>query len=424
MTAPLLRSELLNVTLRWDEGDVQSVGRLGYVNRVAHLQYDSDFRSSGVELSPIRDRISLGSPTIRPYDLALFEGLHGVFHDSLPDSWGRLLTDRRARELGIDPASLTPLERLAWVGDQGIGALCYEPAESVWNDFDSPLDLRVLEDDARDVLEGRASDVVAELGHLGGSPGGARPKATVAIDANDGAIYGPTVIDTKYQHCIVKFRGVDDPPDAANIEQAYANMAQTAGVRVPVTQLIIDGRGKPYFVSHRFDRIGTKRLHTHSASGLLYADYRLPALDYRDLISLTRALTHDRREVLAIFRLAVFNVLAHNRDDHARQFTFLMSRDGQWKLAPAYDLTFSTGPGGEHSTSVLGRGKQISHSQLLALGRSADLDDTESERIIERTVATVADWDRFAREWDVGSNSRIQVGTAVASVRVDLAQSA
>ena len=422
MIAPLLRNELLNVTLRWDENDVQSVGRLGYVNRVAHLEYDSDFRSSGVELSPIRDRISVGSQTIRPYDLALFEGLHGVFHDSLPDSWGRLLTDRRARELGIDPASLTPLERLAWVGDQGIGALCYEPAESVWNDFDSPLDLRALEDDARDVLEGRASDVVAELGHLGGSPGGARPKATVAIDADDGAIYGPTVVDAKYQYCIVKFRGADDPPDAANIEKAYANMAQAADVRVPVTQLLTDDSGKQYFVSHRFDRVGTKRLHTHSASGLLYADYRLPALDYRDLISLTRALTHDRREVAAMFAIAVFNVLAHNRDDHARQFTYLMSRDGQWKLAPAYDLTFSSGPGGEHSTSVLGFGKQITRTQLLALGRSADLDDVESQQIIERTTSAVADWDQFARDWDVGQASRSRIGAALASVRAYFAQ--
>ena len=417
MTGPLHRSELLNVNLRWDEDDVQSVGRLGYVNRVAHLEYDSDFQSSDVEISPIRHRISVGSATTRPYDIALFEGLHGVFHDSLPDSWGRLLTDRRARELGIDPASLTPLERLAWVGDRGIGALCYEPAENVWNESDSALDLRALENDARNVLEGKASDVIAELGHLGGSPGGARPKATVAIDSNDGAIYGPTVFDTKYQHCIVKFRGVDDPPDAANIEMAYSKMAQAAGVRVPVTQLITDDSGKQYFVSHRFDRVGTKRLHTHSASGLLYADFRLSALDYRDLISLTRALTHDRREVAAMFALAVFNVLAHNRDDHARQFSFLMSRDGQWKLAPAYDLTFSTGPGGEHSTSVLGLGKQISHSQFSALGRSADLDVTETEQIIERTSSAVANWDRFARDWDVGRVSRANIGAALASAR-------
>ncbi len=368
-----------------------------------------------MEISPVRHRLSVGSATIRPFNVALFEGLHGVFHDSLPDSWGSLLTDRRARELGIEPATLTPLDRLAWVGDRGIGALCYEPGVNVWHEKQSALDLDLLASNARNVLEGNVSDVVAELGHLGGSPGGARPKVMVAIDADDGAIYGPTAVDAKYQHCLVKFRGTDDPTDAANIEKAYANMAKEAGVRVPVTRLIADYKGNQYFVSQRFDRVGTKRLHAHSASGLLYADYRLPSLDYRDLITLTRAITHDRREVSAMFALAVFNVLAHNRDDHARQFTFLLMRNGQWQLAPAYDLTFSPGPGGEHSTSVLGRGNQITNSHLVALGKSADLDDAESKRIIESTAAAVADWDRFARDCDVGEASRSRIGSALAS---------
>ncbi|MCE2407071.1 MAG: type II toxin-antitoxin system HipA family toxin [Pseudomonadales bacterium] len=415
MIKPLAPTDLLNVTLRWADNDIQTVGRLGYVNRVAHFEYADDIRSSNIEISPVRHRFSVGSATIRPFDVALFEGLHGVFHDSLPDSWGRLLTDRRARELGIEPATLTPLDRLAWVGDRGIGALCYEPGVNVWNEKQSALDLDLLASDARNVLEGNVSDVVAELGHLGGSPGGARPKAMVAIDADDGAIYGSAEFDPKYQHCLVKFRGTDDPTDAANIEKAYANMAEAAGVRVPVTRLIADYKGNQYFVSQRFDRVGKKRLHAHSASGLLYADFRLPSLDYRDLITLTRAITHDRREVSAMFALAVFNVLAHNRDDHARQFTFLMTRNGQWQLAPAYDLTFSPGPGGEHSTSVLGRGKQITNSHLMALGKSADLDDTESKRIIERTAAAVADWERFARNCDVGRASRSRIGSALAS---------
>ena len=422
MTKPIPNINPLNVSLRWSENDIQPVGRLGYVNRVAHFEYESDFQSLGLEISPIRHRISNVTRTIRPYDVAMFEGLHGVFDDSLPDSWGRLLTDRRARELGIDPASLTPLDRLAWVGDRGLGALCYDPAVNVWDENSSALDLSVLEGDARNVLEGKASDVVAELGHLGGSPGGARPKATIAIDANDSAIYGPSMVDPKFQHCLVKFRGPQDPPDVANIEKAYAEMAQAAGVRVPNTRLVTDRHGQHYFVSHRFDRIGTHRLHAHSASGLLYADYRLPSLDYRDLISLTRGLTRDQREVVEMFRLTVFNVLAHNRDDHARQFRFLMSRDGEWKLAPAYDLTFSLGPGGEHSTAVLGRGKQITHSQLLEIGRSADLDQVESERIIDRIESVLADWDLFARDWDVGEESRTLIATALESVRAHSSQ--
>ena len=402
------------MTLRWDDGDVQSVGRLGYLDRVAHFEYDKDFLTAGLEISPVHHRASIAAGLIRPYEPTVFDGLHGVFHDSLPDGWGRLLVDRRAREIGIDPATLTPLDRLAWVGDRGIGALSYAPDTNAWNGSESALDLDRLAADAREVLEGHVSDVIAELGHLGGSPGGARPKAMVAIDQRDSAVYGQTPPGSDHRHYLVKFRGKEDPEDAANIEQAYADMARAAGVRVPETRLIPGNSGQHYFASRRFDRDRTKRLHAHTASGLLHADFRLPSLDYSGLIALTRSVTRDRREVLAMFALAAFNLLAHNRDDHARQFTFLMGRDGLWRLAPAYDLTFSPGPGGEHSTTVLGQGRRIDRHHLLELGKYADLSATEAERIVGRVAAAVADWDRFARKWDVGTASRVRIAHRIA----------
>ena len=403
----------LTVTLRWDDGDIQSVGRLGYIDRVARFEYDNGFLTAGLEISPVHHRVSNAPGPIRPYDHTVFNGLHGVFNDSLPDGWGRLLVDRRARELGIDPATLTPLDRLAWVGDRGIGALCYAPDANVWNEADSALDLDRLARDARGVLAGHVSDVIAELGGLGGSPAGARPKVMVAIDRHDNAVYGPTPPGSDHRHYLVKFRGTEDPEDAANIEQAYADMARAAGVRVPETRLVAGNSGLHYFASRRFDRHGTKRLHAHSASGLLYADFRLPSLDYSGLIALTRSVTRDRREVAAMFALAAFNVLAHNRDDHARQFTFLMARDGFWRLAPGYDLTFSPGPGGEHSTTVLGEGRRIARHHLLELGKYADLGAAEAERIVGRVAEAVADWDRFARQWDVGTASRTRIAAAL-----------
>ena len=342
----------LTVALRWDDGDVQTVGRLGHRDRIVYLEYDDSFLTSGLELSPIRHAATRG--LVRPYDASVFGGLHGVFNDSLPDGWGRLLVDRRARELGIDPATLTPLDRLACVGDQGIGALCYAPAADVWDATDSALDLDRLATNAHRVLTGDVSTVVSELGRVGGSPGGARPKALVAVNEQGDAVHGTEASASGYAHYLVKFRGDDDPEDAAQIEQAYATMARAAGVRMPETRLMAGGRGHHYFATRRFDREGVKRLHAHSASGLLYADFRLPSLGYKDLVALTRAVTRDRREGRAMFALATFNVLSHNRDDHARQFTFLMSRDGKWRLAPAYDLTFATGPGGEHTTRSWG----------------------------------------------------------------------
>ena len=267
--------------------------------------------------------------------------------------------------------------------------------------------------DALWVLTGRVSEVIAELGRVGGSPAGARPKALLAINEQGDAVHGREP-SAGYDHYLVKFQGIDDPEDSAQIEQAYATMARAAGVRMPQTRLIAGTRGRHYFASRRFDRDGARRLHAHSASGLLYADFRLPSLDYRDLIALTRTVTRDRREGRAMFTLATFNVLSRNRDDHARQFTFLMSRDGHWRLAPAYDLTFAPGPGGEHSTSVLGRRRDIDRERLLALARYADLKDAEAREVIDRVADAVADWDRFATSWDVSTASRNRIATALA----------
>ena len=149
---------------------------------------------------------------------------------------------------------------------------------------------------ARELLEGGAEDVIAQLGRLGGSPGGARPKVLIALDESGLPAQGGEDAPPCYTRYLVKFRGSDDPPDAAQIERAYAMMARAAGVRVPETRLIQGRRGEHYFASRRFDRTGGDRLHAHTASGLLYADIRLPSLDYKDLILLTRFLTRDSRQ--------------------------------------------------------------------------------------------------------------------------------
>jgi len=164
----------LRISLRWSPVDVQDVGRLAYLDGIAYLEYAPSFLTSGLELSPVHHR--LGPGLIQPHDSASFEGLHGVFHDSLPDGWGRLLVDRRARQLGIEPSTLTPLDRLACVGLRGIGAIIYAPATDIWTDGESVLDLDKLAIDSQHVLEGNISDILDELGRVGGSPGGARPR--------------------------------------------------------------------------------------------------------------------------------------------------------------------------------------------------------------------------------------------------------
>ena len=406
----------LTVALRWATDDTQAVGRLAYRDGIAYLEYDAAFLRAGLELSPIHHAVGPG--LVRPYDPAVFEGLHGVFADSLPDGWGRLLVDRRARELNIEPATLSPLDRLACVGRQGIGALSYAPASEVWESSHSDVDLDRLAAYARLVLRGDAKDVISELGRVGGSPGGARPKALVALDDKGHAIHGSDTTPNGYAPYLVKLAGIDDPPDIAHIEQAYATMAAAAGIAMPPTRLVDGHEGRSYFAARRFDHVDDRRAHVHSASGLLYADFRVPSLDYRDIILLARRVTHDQRECRAMFALAAFNVLAHNRDDHARQFSFLMDRGGTWRLAPAYDLTFSQGPGGEHSTSVLGHGREITRGQLTELGRYAELHAEDVGRIIDAVQAAVADWERFAADCGVTVRSRRSISKALAAARV------
>jgi serine/threonine-protein kinase HipA len=401
----------LDVALRWDTDDIQPVGRLAYRDRIAYLQYDESFLTAGLELSPVHHKTRGGLQ--RSFDAFLFEGLHGVFNDSLPDGWGRLLVDRRARQLDVEPATLTPLDRLACVGSNAIGALSYAPASDVWKQSNDALDLDTLAADARRVLEGDVSDVISELGQAGGSPGGARPKALVAVSSEGHAVHGNDELPDGYTHYLVKFPGHDDPQDMAAIEMAYAAMAKDAGVTMPETRLLRGGKGQLHFSIRRFDREGKRRVHVHSASGLLYADIRIPTLDYEDLIKLTRILTRDQRECRAMFILAVFNVLAHNRDDHARQFSYIMQRDGTWHLAPAYDLTWSQGPGGEHSSSVLGYGKDIGREQLIALGRKADIKDQDAGQIIDRAQTAIGNWKTYAAEYDVSKSSTTMIAKSL-----------
>jgi len=401
----------LDVSLHWDTDNIQPVGRLAYRDQIAYLEFDPVFLKAGLELSPVHHRTQAGLQ--RPYDTTVFEGLHGMFNDSLPDGWGRLLINRRARQLGIEPSTLTPLDRLACVGSSGMGALCYTPAIDVWETGKDNLDLDKLAADARRVLEGDISEVLLALGRAGGSPGGARPKALIALNQGGHAVHGTYEAPKGYEHYLVKFPGTDDPSDIAAIEMAYADMAKEAGVLMTESKLLEGGKGKSYFAARRFDRKGSRRTHLHSASGLLYTDIRIPALDYTDLIMLTRNITRDQRECKAMFTLAVFNVLAHNRDDHARQFSFVMENDGTWRMAPAYDLTWSFGPGGEHSSCVLGHGKNITREHLVELGRKADIQKPEAIKVVEQAQEAICKWETFASKYDVGRQSTELIATVL-----------
>jgi serine/threonine-protein kinase HipA len=380
------------LTVHLNATQKQKVGTLAYKDRKIYFEYDQTFLQTGIEISPYKLPLKAG---VMRCDDDTFEGLWGVFNDSLPDGWGRLLMDRHLMRLGIHARDLTPLDRLEYVGNYGMGALSYEPFHEMENPSIDTIVLDQLALHSQEILAGSSEDLVDELLVLNGSSAGARPKAMIQLSDNKREIiHGSQPLREGYSHWMVKFASGTDHPEIGAIEYAYSLMAKEAGLEMPKTALL-EGKKGNYFSCERFDRIGDKRVHVHSVAGLVHSDFRFPSLDYDDLLSLSLHLTKNIQEQEKVFRLACFNLLAHNRDDHAKNFSFLMDERGEWKFSPIYDVTLSSGPGGEHSTMVAGEGKNPTKEHLLTLAKKHRLKNGVS--ICDEVYASVAQWSKFGQ---------------------------
>lgn len=333
------------------------------------FEYDLQWQADGFSISPLSLPLIAGvfAPSYLP-----FEGLWGVFSDSLPDGWGRLLVDRMVRSQGLDPDVLSPLTRLAIVGESGMGALRYEPA-ATFADTDRRLDLDILAREAARVLNAESSEGLDELFERGGSSGGARPKILTQIDGVD---------------WIIKFPATMAPPDVGKREYDYACAASDCGIQMPEVRLFPSRQCAGYFGARRFDREsdgsgGVRRLHMISASALLETSHRIPNLDYRTLMLLTLELCDSFEELERLYRLMCFNVFAHNQDDHSKNFTFIYGTEAPdgWSLSPAYDLTWSTGMRGEHATTVNGKGRDITVEDVVELAVEMGLGRRRSRQV-------------------------------------------
>jgi serine/threonine-protein kinase HipA len=402
-------TELLNVYLD-ARTERRKVGRLALKDRQILFEYDHAFIASGTEISPIKLPLR---PGVTICDTTIFEGLFGVFNDSLPDGWGRLLLDRTVEVQGISRRQLNPLDRLAYVGQQGMGALSYEPERGDTSVDDGPLSLDKLSAESAIVLEGENEQVFEDLMRLNGSSGGARPKIVAQVSADKKRIiHGQKTLQPGFAHWIIKFPSSQDARDMGAIEFAYSLMARDAGIDMPETHLFRTKKSK-YFGTKRFDRDGDARIHMHTLGGLIHADHRNPSLDYDTVLRVTFALTKNIIEVEKVYALACFNVLAHNRDDHAKNFSFLLNANEEWIFAPAYDLVFSYGPGGEQSMLVMGEGKNPGPTQLQALGKKHGLKN--AARIQARVESIVAGWPLYARKATVSAKSTRDIVTALTS---------
>lgn len=375
----------LRVKLDFGGGrEPMEVGVLSEAGRELAFEFAETFLASGLDLAPFRLPRRPG-PTV----FAHHPGLEtfGLFEDSLPDGWGRMIMDRvfQSRH-GRKP---TVLELLAGVGANGRGALTYEPADEELVESAGEFDLARLAESAME--ESASAEALARLAKAGGSSGGARPKAYVGYDpATERFCAERRDLPPGFEHWLVKFNTRLDGADAGEREFAYYRMAIAAGANMEPCRLVETSVGR-FFMTRRFDRTRDGgRLHMASAAGLLHADFRIPGEDYALLFRLADALTRDYGVKTELFRRAALNVLGHNRDDHLRNFSFLMDAQGKWTLAPFYDFTWAEGPNGWQTLSVAGEGRNPGIADLERLAARVGLEGKVAKAIIDRCSASVA----------------------------------
>ena len=374
----------LDVSLDFGGGQVRKIGRLAARARRVFVEFAPTFLADPLPISPFRLE---PRPGVIEGPLEPFEGLHGAFADSMPDAWGRLLLDRAFRRAGGDSTKLTPLDTLAIVGGGGAGALSYQPSNDVVLE-EAAINLNALARDAASVLNDDEDPIALNrLRALGGTSGGARPKALLHLDPETDGLYG--VPQMTREPWIVKFLASVDPADSGAVEFVYSAFAREAGLQIEDTRLFPMENGAGYFGTRRFDRAETEegwagRHHMQSLAGLLEAEYRMPSVGYDSFVKATRMLTKRESDAEAAFRLMVFNIAVHNRDDHTKNIAFLMDAKGEWCLAPAFDLTFSEGPGGEHSMDVIGEGRSPTNEHVMGLAAAAGIRTQIAEQIVEQ----------------------------------------
>lgn len=359
-----------------------------------YFQYSSEFIKTGINLSPFKLPLQ---PEVVEDKERTFDGLFGLFNDSLPDGWGCLLLDRELMKRGLSYNSISSLQRLSMIGKNPMGALEYEPAQ------DSPdvlenLELDSLSMEADKVLEGQPTAVLDKLLSLNGSSGGARPKIVVNVSKDKKTIrHGGIMCPDGFEQWIIKFANSTDRKDLGVQEYLYSLMAKKAGIDMPDTYLFPSSNSNGHFGVKRFDRINNKKVHVHTVCGLLHASHRTSSIDYENLLKLTLILTGSMDEVLKMVRLMVFNVKSGNKDDHSKNFSFLLDENLHWKLSPAYDLTPSQGINGEQTAMVNGKGIGITDEDFIITAGKVGVQPEVVKEIIEQVDSALAEKDALLK---------------------------
>ncbi len=387
---------------------------------LATLEFSDAFIAKGIDLAPITmplRELEAGNrifsfPTLNE---DTFRKLPGLLADSLPDRFGNKLIDLWLASQGRQAASFSPLERLCYVGNRAMGALEFLPTLSGAQNNEE-LQLAELVDVAADILKNKETlnaslaqdkkEALRQIIQVGTSAGGMRPKAVIALNKATGKIIsGQQTIPTGFEHWLLKFDGIQDnlfgeAQGYGIIEYVYYKMATAAGITMPECKLLREN-GRAHFMAKRFDRIGNEKIHMQTLCGIAHFDFNdIGAYSYEQLFGVMRKLRLPYPDAENMFRRMVFNVLARNQDDHTKNTAFLLRKNGNWQLSPAYDITYSYNPAvdkntSRHQLSVNGKREQISRPDLLAFAKSQNI--KKAEELIQNVCESVSTWQTLAK---------------------------
>jgi serine/threonine-protein kinase HipA len=404
------------------------VGAVALDPRLAYyaFEYDSAWRRAGIELAPLMMPLDQGqTPFIFPnLPEATFHRLPGMLADALPDDFGNALIDAWMAEHGIVKSAVTPLDRLAYMGKRGVGALEFKPAHGSHTESAVPLEMKSLVEAARKALEGDLSqDDLAQAAlnniiHVGTSAGGARAKAVVAWNPQTNVIRsGQFDAAEGFEHWILKFDGVGKYEELGpggpygRIEYAYYLMAEQAGIDMYPCRLL-EENGRAHFMTRRFDRDlvegKTIKHHLQTLCAMDHLDFKQRATHaYAQLFMMIARLKLGDASLDQAFRRMAFNVMARNCDDHTKNFAFRLKQGGNWELAPAYDMTHAYNPKGEwtyqHLMSVNGKFKDITREDLLVEADRFGV--SRPKDILDAVRAALENWHQVAAQAELGDSA-------------------
>lgn len=400
---------------------------------VGVFEYEPGFVGSGIEVAPLRMPLRRG-----PYafgELARpgsdFKGLPGLLADSLPDSWGYQLLNAALEAQGRSANSFNPVEQLCYVGSRGMGALEFAPATHP-KAMSVPVDVDWIADLAAKVVAQRSmlaapldAAGLEDLIRVGSSVGGQRAKALVAWNPQTNEMRsGQVDAPEGFSQWIVKFdglaedgTGLGDPVGWGRVEFAYSQMARACGIAMTPTRLLHDDSGRAHFMTQRFDR-GARgaKWHVQTLSAIGHFDYNQPGLaSYEDAFNVLIRLDAPFSDIEQLYRVMVFNVVGRNQDDHTKNVSFVMNATGEWRVAPAYDLTWSYNPDGAwtalHQMSVAGKRSGFSREDIVDVGRRYGIANPAA--VIDQTIDVLVSWNRYASDVDVPARLIEMVGSTL-----------